>query len=247
MGNKKIFSKIIYFFGFIILFFIIIIVVFLFFSLLIGYKRNVLSNRLEDIDKDGIVNIIDDDVDGDGIINIKDDDADGDGIKNREDVLKNIIKFRFRIYDQLCGEFYNIGYLLGGMVCVDIVLQSFEQAGIYFARELNKLYFKNPKLFKDRSWNNPYDKNFSRRVKNLLVYFKYNKMILNEKDELQPGDLIIFSDKHIAMIEKVEKDDYIIIELAASRFFVRRTNHKEIIIRNIIKYGDEVTYVRVLK
>lgn len=229
------------------LLFVLIILNFMFFSLIIGYKSNVLSNRLEDYDNDGIINVIDDDVDGDGIINIKDDDADGDGIKNIDDILRNITKFRFRIYDQLCGEFYNIGYLLGGMVCIDIILQSFEQAGIYLSKELNKLYFEKPQLFKDRSWNNPYDKNFSRRVKNLLVYFKYNKMILSDSEELQPGDIIIFSDKHIAMIEKVEKDDYIIMELAASRFFVRRTNHNEILIRNIKKYGPKVNYVRVFR
>ncbi|GEM_PF-4832630 len=245
MDYKKKFNKIFIYINILILSMIIFFIIFIFFSLIIGYQSNVLSNRFEDIDGDGIINLLDDDVDGDGTENIKDDDSDGDGIPNREDVLNNIKKFKFRIYDQLCGEFYNIGYLLGGMVCIDIILQSYEYAGIYLNRELNKLYLKKTKLFKDRTENNPYNKNFSRRVKNLLAYFKYNKKILKDDENLFPGDLIIFANKHIAIIEKAGKDDYIVMEIAASRFFAGRTSYIEILIRNIKKYGKDVKYARM--
>jgi len=87
-----------------------------------------------DIDKDGVINMYDDDVDGDGIINIFDDDADGDGIPNTEEILNNARKLIGRPYEQLGGEFRDVGFKFGGIVCIDLINLSYEKAGIYFEK-----------------------------------------------------------------------------------------------------------------
>lgn len=196
-----------------------------------------LLHRYKDLDKDGIVNMYDDDVDGDGILNIYDNDADGDGVENIEDVLNNAKKYIGRPYEQLGGKFNNVGFKFGGIVCIDLINFAYEKAGIYFEKELRDYYNKKKEIFKNRSWNNPQDRYFARRVKNFEVYCKDRKFILKNDKNLQPGDLISFQGKHIAMIEKVFKDDFVAIEAAGKRYFTRRTCKKGLYERNIKRYG----------
>lgn len=199
-----------------------------------------LYHRYQDIDKDGIINMYDTDVDGDGILNIYDEDADGDRIPNIEDTLNNARKLIGRPYDQLSGEFRNVGFKFGGIVCIDLINLSYEKAGIYFEKELRDYYNKNPEIFKNRRWNNPKEKNFARRVENFEAYCKHRGLVLKNDKNLNPGDLISFQGKHIAMIEKVIGDDFIAIEAAGKRYFTRRTDKKGLYERNIKRYGQPV-------
>lgn len=196
-----------------------------------------LLHRYKDLDKDGIVNMYDDDVDADGILNIYDNDADGDGIENIEDALNNAKKYIGRPYEQLGGGFRDVGFKFGGIVCIDLINLAYEKAGIYFEKELRDYYNKKKEIFKNRTWNNPKDRCFARRVENFEAYCKDRGFILKNDKNLQPGDLISFRGKHIAMIEKVFKDDFIAIEAAGKRYFTRRTYKKGLYERNIERYG----------
>ena len=184
--------------------------------------KELLKQRTQDIDGDGIINSKDSDVDGDGILNIKDPDADGDGIPNTEDALRAARKLMGRPYDQLMGEKDNIGYRLGGLVCVDIIIIAYEHAGIYFEKELRDYYRKYPKVFSYKRWNNPYDGNFARRTRNFRSYFLARGMILKKDEPLIPGDIVIFGTGHIAMIEKVKGDNYWVLESSGLKVVSQR-------------------------
>lgn len=196
-----------------------------------------LSHRYKDLDKDGIINMSDDDVDGDGIKNMYDDDADGDGEKNIEDALNNTKKYIGRPYEQLGGKFRNAGFKFGGIVCIDLINLAYEKAGIYFEKELRDYYNKKKEIFKNRNWNNPKDICFARRVENFEAYCRDRGFMLKNDENLKPGDLISFQGKHIAMIEKVIKDDFIAIEASGKRYFTIRTDKNGLYERNIKRYG----------
>jgi len=205
-----------------------------------------LSHRYGDIDGDGIINIEDEDIDGDGIPNMKDRDADGDGINNIEDALKAARGLIGRPYDQSMGGFDNIFWKFGGIVCIDVINLSFEKAGIYFEKELRDYFNKNPRIFSSRSWNNPYDKNFARRVMNLRPFFRAKGYILNKRQsrDIKPGDIVIFGTGHTALIEKVTKDGFIAIESAGKRIITMRADREDIFERCLERYGD-VVYARI--
>lgn len=198
-------------------------------------------HRYQDLDKDGIINMYDDDVDGDGIKNIYDDDADNDGIPNTEDALYNAKRLIGRPYEQLSGEFRDVGFKFGGIVCIDLINLAYEKAGIYFEKELKDYYYKKKEIFKNKSWNNPSDRCFARRVENFEAYCKDRGFILKDDKNLKPGDLVSFKGRHIAMIEKVlDNGDFIAIEAAGKRYFTMRTDKKGLYERNIKRYGSPV-------
>jgi hypothetical protein len=205
-------------------------------------------HRQLDIDGDGIPNAVDADVDGDGIPNMKDGDADGDGTPNIKDALRAAEKLIGRPYDQFNEDGNSILRKMGAIVCMDVIIYSFEKAGIYFDNEMNGLYKIKPWLFPDNEWNNPYDKNFSRRVRNFRVYCEEKGFMLPDGSGLKPGDIIMFGNSHIALIEKVYKDDFTMIESSYTKIFTKRTKKADIYKRNLqvngraafarIKFGE---------
>ncbi|HPD18474.1 MAG TPA: thrombospondin type 3 repeat-containing protein [Candidatus Goldiibacteriota bacterium] len=208
------------------------------------YTSFYMSYRYKDIDRDGIINMCDDDVDGDGILNIYDDDADGDGTDNIQDALNNARCLIGRPYEQLGGEFRDVGFKFGGIVCIDLINLAYEKAGIYFEKELRDYYYKKKEIFKNRRWNNPDDRCFARRVINFEAYCRDRGFMLKNDEKLRPGDLISFMGRHIVMVEKVMDNDFIVIESSGKRYFTRRTNKKELYERNIKKYGPP-TFIRL--
>ena len=106
-------------------------------------------------------------------------------------------------------------------------------------------YKKHPKTYPKARWNTPEDKFFARRVRNFRPYCAAHGFILEKDTALQPGDLVIFSRGHIAMIEKVKGDDYITIESSSKKIITRRTKKADIIKRSKEKYGDDVVYARI--
>jgi hypothetical protein len=214
----------------------------------------ILSRQAADIDKlqremdtdaDGIPDSGDPDVDGDGIPDMQDNDADGDGVPNTEDAIQAAQKLIGRPYDQLNEVKDSVLSKMGAIVCTDVVVYSFEKAGIYLGREMKELYKKKPKLFYGYRWNNPYDENFTRRMRNLRVYFGAKGFMLKKDAELMPGDIIMFSQGHIALIEKVEGDDFVTIESSSKKIVTMRTKKADIIKRSTEKYGDDVAFARI--
>lgn len=199
-----------------------------------------------DIDGDGLAGPDDPDVDGDSIPNMQDKDADGDGIPNIEDVLQAARALIGRPYDQLNEVKDSALSKLGAIVCTDVVVFSFEKAGVFLGREMKLLYKKKPKLFYGYKWNNPYDENFTRRMRNLRVYFREKGFMLKPDAELQPGDIIMFSQGHIALIEAVDGDDFVTIEASSKKIVTMRTKKDDIIKRSTKKYGDDVAFARII-
>ncbi|MCX8094174.1 MAG: hypothetical protein N3E50_08425 [Candidatus Goldbacteria bacterium] len=148
-----------------------------------------MSHRYKDTDKDRVINMYDDDVDGDGVLNIYDDDADGDGILNIQDALNNAKKLIGRPYEQLTGEYRDVGFKFGGIVCIDLINLSYEKAGIYFEKELRDFFNKKSEIFRNKSWNNPDDRCFARRVENFEAYCRANGFILKDDKNLSQGIL----------------------------------------------------------
>ncbi len=212
--------------------------------LMFSFTKISLMHRYGDIDGDGIINMEDNDIDGDGIPNIKDKDADGDGVNNIKNALQAARGLIGRPYDQSMGGFDNIFWKFGGIVCIDVINLSFEKAGIYFEKELRDYFNKNPRVFSSRSWNNPYDKNFARRVKNLRPFFRANGYILKNGKDLKPGDIIFFGTGHTALIEKITKDGFIAIESAGKKIITKRADREDIFERCLERYGD-VVYARI--
>jgi len=212
------------------------------FLLLIAFysTKNSLKYRYGDIDGDGIANMDDNDVDGDGRINVWDKDADGDGVENIKDALDGARKLIGRPYDQLMGGLNNIGWKLGGIVCIDVINLAFEKAGVYFEKELRDCYKKTPWYFSEKRWNNPWDKNFARRVKNFRAYCRAKGYILKQGKKIKPGDIVMFGTGHIALVESVEKDDFTVIESAGKRIITMRAKKTGLYKRNVERYGEAV-------
>ncbi len=198
-----------------------------------------------DDDGDGIPNAKDPDVDGDGIPNMQDDDADGDGIPNIEDALQTAQKLIGRPYDQLNDVKNSALSQLGAIVCTDVVVYAYEKAGIYLGFEMGELYKKKPKIFYGYRWNNPYDENFSRRMRNVRTYCREKGFMLKKGAPLMPGDIVMFSQGHIALIEKVEGDDFVTIESSSKKIITMRTKKADIYRRSFEKYGKEVAFARL--
>lgn len=207
--------------------------------------KTLYNHRNADTDGDEIADSIDDDVDGDGILNMDDSDADADGIPNVADALKAARKLIGRPYDQFNELTVSPMTKYGAIVCIDVVLYSYEQSGIYFEKEMRDFYKKKPRIFSDRGWNNPYDKNFARRVRNFRPYCSAKGFILEEGAALQPGDLVIFSGGHIAMIEKVKGSDFITIESSSKKIITKRTKKADIMKRSTERYGKDVYFARL--
>jgi hypothetical protein len=194
--------------------------------------------RTLDTDGDGIQDSKDPDVDGDGIPNMQDPDADGDGIPNIQDALQAAETLIGRPYDQLNEQGDSVLSKLGAIVCIDVINYSFEKAGIYFEKEEKDLYKKHPRLFPERDWNNPTDANFGRRVRNFRVYCEYMGFMLPKGAALRPGDIVMFGGSHIALIEKVDGDDFTLIESSYKKIFTKHTKKADIYKRNIEVNGD---------
>lgn len=211
-------------------------------------KKATISDRNygnRDTDKDGIRDADDTDVDGDGLQNMEDEDADGDGVPNVKDALQAAQKLLGRPYDQLNDVKNSVLSQMGAIVCTDVVVYAYEKAGIYLGLEMRELYKKKPKIFYGYRWNNPTDDNFARRMRNLRVYCKYGDFMLKDGEPLQPGDIIMFSQGHIALIEKVKGGDFTTIESSSKKIFTTRTTKDDIMKRSFEKYGEEVAFARL--
>lgn len=198
-----------------------------------------------DTDGDGTCDSEDFDVDGDGIANMEDPDADGDGIPNVKDALEAAKKLIGRPYDQLNDVKNSALSQMGAIVCTDVVVYAYEKAGIYLALEMKRLYRKKPKIFYGYRWNNPHDENFSRRMRNVRAYCREKGYMLKKGAALMPGDIVMFSNGHIALIETTDGDDFTTIESSSKKIITMRTTKADIYRRSFEKYGEEVAFARI--
>lgn len=144
----------------------------------------------KDKDKDKIANLRDLDLDGDGILNISDKDADGDGRENIYQILETAKKMEGVWYDKREGGFWEIPARLGSLSRTDVVIKSYNAAGIFFERELQEDFKKSSR----RYLGNPKDSTFDRRPYNLFIFFKNNGM-LEDGTKYHEGDVVFFGEK----------------------------------------------------
>lgn len=128
-------------------------------------------------------------------------DKDLDGIDDYHDLLLGA-----REYVQ-SGLKYKSGYYEGGYptdeysVCTDVIWHAFQSAGY----DLKQLVDQDIQEYLDNYDIDTPDPNIDfRRVKNLNIFFKNNAISLTldvkEIDEWQPGDIVVFSPSHIAVL-----------------------------------------------
>ncbi|MFP4465544.1 MAG: DUF1287 domain-containing protein [Candidatus Goldiibacteriota bacterium] len=161
-------------------------------------------------------------------------------------VVSNARSLIGRPYDQLMGRKNNLGKKFGGIVCIDVVNMAYKKAGICFEKELRSVYWDTPRYFSNRSWNNPWDRNFARRVRNFRAYCRAKGFIFYDEKKLRPADIVIFGTGHIALVDTVDEDGFTVIESAGKRIVTLRTHRDELYRRNIERYGRPV-FARILK
>ncbi|PKL91043.1 MAG: hypothetical protein CVV21_09615 [Candidatus Goldiibacteriota bacterium HGW-Goldbacteria-1] len=215
---------------------ILIVVLFAFIAVKNYIFRDSIDNRLgyryEDIDGDGIRNMDDPDVDGDGIANMQDADADGDGIANLEDTLKAAEGLVGIPYDFNMGKFFNIGWRTGKIVCIDVINLSLEKAGLYMEKEMREFYKMNPGAFSNRNGDKPKNAFFARRVKNLREFCVASGWVLPENPRIMPGDIVIFSIYHTAMVDEIREKGYYAIETEQRLITTKKVSSEDMLARH---------------
>lgn len=205
------------------------------------YPKNSLQ-YYGDIDDDKIINMRDYDIDNDGTINILDNDADSDCISNRIDVENEIVKMEGNWYDFTEDQLFNILSRFGFLSSADLILKSYDSAGIFLGNEMKKDREKDESKY----FSDPSDENFNQNFNNLYVYCLNNGYLLNDRNQLSPGDLIFWGNeddiKHISIISSVTAEK---IEILYGNKYTYKI---EII--NLDQYKDFdniVGYAKILK
>ena len=113
-------------------------------------------------------------------------------------------------YDPLQGYFHNIGGRMGLIVCMDVPVIAYRNAGTSIRKLLENDYAAHPEHYK-KSDGRPGDPYFERRARNLYSYCKFNGC-LDMNGPPEPGDVVFMSHKptsaiaHIALVSSVEPD-----------------------------------------
>ncbi len=130
-------------------------------------------------------------------------------------------------YDPIQGYFNNIGGKLGLIVCMDVPVIAYRNAGASIRRLLEEDYKAHPEHYgkKDGRPGDPY---FERRARNLYSYCKHNGC-LDLIGPPEPGDVVFMSRgqtgwiSHIALVSALEPDGrYKVIEASRDEWYVTR-------------------------
>lgn len=166
-----------------------------------------------DFDNDGIKNDRDFDFDNDGIENFYDKDANGNGVDNSAELSVEAKKM-IGIYSSGGNKFLRSFLILGMISDVDILINSFEKAGIFLIAEMNNNFLNNT----DDYQRTAYDYKFSKDSRNIYSFFKNKKLLLCDGDycgQIHYGDILFFgaSRDHIAIAVDAMGDEYSVIEV----------------------------------
>ena len=113
-------------------------------------------------------------------------------------------------YDPLQGYFNNLGGRFGFIVCMDVPVIAYRNAGTSIRKLLETDYAAHPEHYK-KSDGRPGDPYFERRARNLYTYCKFNGC-LDMQGPPAPGDVVFMSHSaaggiaHIALVSSVEPD-----------------------------------------
>ncbi len=146
---------------------------------------------------------------------------------NRTRIVEEARKLVGIWYDPLQGYFGNLGGQLGLIVCVDVPVIAYRNAGASIRRLLESDYARHPYYYhhRDGKPGNPF---FHRRARNLYSYCKSNEL-LDLKGPPSPGDLVFLSRSrqgaimHIALVSQVDSEGrYWVVEASRDYFHTTR-------------------------
>ncbi len=130
-------------------------------------------------------------------------DYDNDGIDDYTDILEGA-KIEAENKPKYKSEYYSGGYPPDDEgVCTDVIWRSLKNSG-YSLKDMIDEDIRN-NVDKYPRVNGKPDPNIDfRRVPNLMVYFERNHLSLtidlNQIEEWQPGDIVVFSNNHVGII-----------------------------------------------
>jgi uncharacterized protein YijF (DUF1287 family) len=135
-------------------------------------------------------------------------------------------------YDPFQGYMGNIGGRMGMIVCMDVPVIAYRNAGASVRRLLEDDYKAHPEHY-DRRDGSPGDPFFERRARNLYTYCSHNGC-LDMTGPPEPGDVVFMSKSrtggisHIALVTSVEGDGrYKVVESSRDEWYVTRELYGE--------------------
>jgi uncharacterized protein YijF (DUF1287 family) len=135
-------------------------------------------------------------------------------------------------YDPVQGYLNNIGGRMGLIVCMDVPVIAYRNAGASIRRLLEADYALHPEHYGKRD-GRPGDPYFHRRARNLYAYCEHNGC-LDMAGPPQPGDVVFMSHgktgwiSHIALVSGVEPDGrYTVVEASRDEWYVTREEYGE--------------------
>jgi uncharacterized protein YijF (DUF1287 family) len=117
------------------------------------------------------------------------------------------------LYDPLQGQLGNIGGKLGFIVCIDVPLIAYQNAGYSIKKVMEADFLKHPEHYNTKNGNTPENFYFSRRARNLYAYCKGNNKLIQLHKNPQAGDVVFYRRKndlsvsHIALISIVKSNN----------------------------------------
>jgi hypothetical protein len=115
-------------------------------------------------------------------------------------------------YDPLMGRFGDPLGKMGLVVCIDVPVRAYQDAGFSLPSRLREISAQNPSWFTIDANNSPSNPFFYRRVRNYYPLFQ-NDPLLEAGAKPQPGDWAFYGKTHIAIVSSVNPDgSYEVIE-----------------------------------
>lgn len=223
------------FFTISVLFFIVFVISLVFANKHMFYKKA--SNYYGDLDSDNQMNTRDVDMDGDGEINILDKDANDNGKNNLDDIVQTAERMEGVWYDMTEKKYWNMLSRFGFLTNMDVILKSYDFAGIFLGREIKEDYKEESSDYigdpsKVSFQNNPY---------NLYIYCMHKDLLVDAQD-LSVGDIILFENETINHASLLVEEPNIIMDGGTDSKIVRTNIEK---IKN--KVGNNLYYCQILK
>jgi len=136
-------------------------------------------------------------------------------------VVEAARRLRGTFYDPLQGRFDDIGGRLGFIVCADVPVIAYGNAGYSIKRVLLEDFRRHPELYDTRDGNAPGNPYFHRRARNMYAYCKGNGRLLPSSATPKVGDVAFYRKRHqsfvshIALVSAVDaKGSYYLVEAA---------------------------------
>lgn len=151
------------------------------------------------------------------------------------EVISEARKLTGILYDPLQGKYNNIGGRLGLIVCIDVPLLAYQNAGYSIKEAMTDDFKKHPEHYDTKDWNIPENPFFHRRARNLFAYCKGTNRLIPLDQRPMPGDVIFYSWRpngmlsHIALITEGDGNDrYHLVESAPETFFSKEITNKDV-------------------